>query len=96
VKKKRRGRGSWGRRRPTKPELLRRDADAVNLKDRSTSAAMDALDIVKLELESPVCWESSYCFVDRHLFGRLPEPLCFALLCCNSSSLFTTSTRVTR
>jgi hypothetical protein len=72
------------------------DADAVNLEDRSASAAMDALDIVKLELESPMCRESSYCFVDRHLFSRLPEPLCFALLCCNSSSSFTTSTRVTR
>jgi hypothetical protein len=79
-----------------KLELLRRDADIVNLEDRSAYTAMDALDIVKLELESPVCWESSYCFVDRHLFGRLPEPLRFALLCCISSSPFTTSTRVTR
>jgi hypothetical protein len=34
-----------GRRRPTKPELLRKDTDAVNPEDRSASAAMDALNV---------------------------------------------------
>jgi hypothetical protein len=68
----------------------------MNLEDRSASAAMDALDIVKMKLEPPVCWESSYCFVDHHLFGRLPEPLRFALLCCNSSSPFTAAARTPR
>jgi hypothetical protein len=45
VKKKRSGRGSRGRRRPTKPELLRKDTDAVNPEDRSASTAMDALNV---------------------------------------------------
>jgi hypothetical protein len=57
---------------------------------------MDALDIVKLKLEPLVCWENSCCFVDRHLFGRLREPLRFALLCCNSSSPFTAAARTSR
>jgi hypothetical protein len=34
-----------GHRRPTKPELLRKDTNAVNPEDRSASAAMDALNI---------------------------------------------------
>jgi hypothetical protein len=34
-----------GRRRPTKPKLLRKDTDTVNPEDRSTSAAMDALNV---------------------------------------------------
>jgi hypothetical protein len=34
-----------GRRRPTKPELLSKDTDAVNPEDRSASAAMDALNV---------------------------------------------------
>jgi hypothetical protein len=34
-----------GRRQPTKPELLRKDTDAVNPEDRSASAAMEALNV---------------------------------------------------
>jgi hypothetical protein len=34
-----------GRRRPTKPELLRKDTDVVNPEDRSASAAMDARNV---------------------------------------------------
>jgi hypothetical protein len=34
-----------GRRRPMKPELLRKDTNAVNPEDRSASAAMDALNV---------------------------------------------------